>query len=173
MNKSILVVLIFPSALAFGQAVTVSPDSSRIIFPNNVAVEFVHKKIGKRSSYQFNDLGMRTLISQANYLHKSLQLHEERVRMLTKELELKDSAISVMKTQQMTTEKRLQLYSSRYDELKSVSTAYDQLVKSSIADLENCRKSNGRLKRKAFVKGIGAGVVIGIATGAVILLAVN
>lgn len=168
-----LICLVLQSVTAFSQPVAWSSDSSQLIFPNNVTVDFTQRKTGNAIRYQITDVGFRTLIAQTNFLHSSLELQQKRVLALVREVEVRDSVINVLKTRTEATNERLQLYSSGYEELKMASAKYDHLMKSTVADLESCRKGGRNAKRKGFIRGVGAGVAGGLLMAAMIFLTVR
>ena len=110
--------------------------------------------------YELSPLAIRTVQVQYNYVHASLLLSQDRVRLLENALLIKDSTIKILNEQVKTTNERLVLYSSGYKELKLISADYDKQNRQLIADLESARRRNRSANRKRFFEGFAAGLVV-------------
>lgn len=157
------------SAIVFGQPAQIA-DSSRIVLPNNVTIELVKTQRGGSATYELNEQNIQTIVAHLNYLHRMQELTEHRIKMLNRQLALADSSTHVWQTKFRSAEDRLAVYSSGYEELKSVTSAYDKQIKSMTDDLHACRKEKRRARRATLLKGVGTGLAGGLLIGALIFL---
>jgi hypothetical protein len=149
---------------AFAQAVTISADSSRIIFPNNVQIPFsMNRKAGR--VYQFTQSSMSTLIVQSNYLFQKSALQNSAAELMRRQMLTKDSTLEVSNIMIVAERKRAELYRSSYNELKKVSNEYDTHTNHLINELERITRQNRKEKRKLLVRGTLAGLTVGFITG--------
>lgn len=153
---STLIVLL-PS-IASAQGVTVSADSSRLIFSNNVAIELSKTMRKGNVIYQLSPIGVRTFVVQYNFVNGVLELSKDRLTLVQRELTIKDSTINTLQQGLSATNERLLLYSAGYDQLKSVNSAYDKQVKELIAELELGQKNKRRMTRRNFLSGLAVGL---------------
>jgi hypothetical protein len=173
MIRSVIFLLIFlflDASISFGQDVFITKDSSRMIFPNQVAIDFERKGTTATLRYEFNQPAMKTLLLQWNYVYGMLDASRERSTLLEKELITKDSTIQALTLQSELTSERHLIYSSSYSEMKSVANRYDAQVKALIAELETIRKIDRKAKRKVFSKGVLAGMLGGFAITSFLVL---
>lgn len=159
----IFIFLLLDSSAAISQKIFVSQDSSRLIFPNHVAIDFARKIRSGISAFEFNQPALKTLLVQWNYVYGMLEANQEKARLQEKELVVKDSIIQSLKNQLTITDERLLLYSSGYEEVKAISNKYDIQVNALIAELQMVRKNDRRAKRRFFSKGLLVGLGGGIA----------
>lgn len=76
---------------------------------------------------------------------------------------VKDSTILTLKQELKTTNERLLLYSSGYDELKSVTSAYDKQAKELLAELKSEHRKKRRSNRRNFLQGLSIGLALTVA----------
>lgn len=144
------------------QSVVVSNDSSKLVFPNNVAVGLKPVRGGKEVILTTTSL--QVLISQSNYLFDKAKLLADQCEFLTRELAIRDSMIVALRREEKTLRERSDVYSNAYSQAKNVSMEYDSMVTKLVADVRKSQKDHRSARRKSFLRGAASGFL-----GAVLL----
>lgn len=148
----------FGSVCAFSQHVALSPDSSRLIFPNTVSIT-LRPIQGKQ--FLVSHTALKTILVQCDYLYDRIDQLSETTRLYKREIDIRDSMIYVANNKAGASQERAGLYSDAYVQSKSVSDEYDRQIRSLLADVSNLQKQNRRSRRKSFLKGILSGFACG------------
>jgi hypothetical protein len=162
--KAILLLFLLKSVCSFGQHVVLSSDSTKLIFPNDVAIPMHVMHEGKQ--FLVSHTAVKTILVQCNYLYDRLTHLSKTTELYQRENATLDSIIQVHGNKSTALQERTEVYSDAYRQSSSVSAEYDKQIRSMIADASRLQKQNRRDRRKFFLKGI----VSGFAGGALIAI---
>ncbi len=146
---------------------SVNPDSTRISFANGVTVALAKKASGGK--FELDRVKLRTLIAQYNYLQSMLDASKQKIILLERESLVMDSSVQVLKLRTNLMEKRLLLHKNSYEDLKKIASTYDQQITTLTSDIKAVTKRSRSGKRRAFLKGLGGGLVGGILVSALLI----
>src|ERR1044071_48653 len=128
LRSAIVILALLNASVSFSQKVFVVEDSSRLVFPNNVVIDFSRKSRRDVSTFELSQPAFKTLMVQWNYVYGMLDVKLQRVGLLEREIAVKDSVIQTLKQQLKAVDERLLNYSSGYENIKSAAVDYDKQV---------------------------------------------
>jgi hypothetical protein len=158
---------------ALSQSVVTSPDSTRILFPNNVKVPIVVKRKGGSHYFELSEKAFRTVLAQADYLTTQSTLKSNALLLLRQEMVTLDSALRLRQTMFDAAQARAEVYRQSYNEMKLVNEALDTQFASIVQDLKREQAKNKKSVRRTFVKGAIAGVGCGVLVALVTLISTH
>jgi hypothetical protein len=159
--KLIFFFLVMGNTLALAQHVGISPDSSKLVFPNNVAVSVKPMREGKR--FVMDATALRILLVQCNYLYNRIDQSSENVELYKRERIYQDSVIRLLKKELTLSQERVEVHKEAYAQLKLVSADYNKQSGSMLAELSNSQRKDRKNKRRSFFRGLAFGLASGVA----------
>jgi hypothetical protein len=155
-----MVTLMLPVLTLAQKKISVSPDSSKLILPNNIELGVLKNTAGGRTYFQLERKAYKAFLITMNYYVEQSSISLSNVDVLLKNQNLYDSAFSLMNKKLEMESQRATLYKSAYEDLLSVSSGYNLQLKQATSDLADLKKQKDRSKTWSFVKGVLWGTAI-------------
>jgi hypothetical protein len=159
--RLILFFIVISNSVVLAQHVSITPDSSKLLFPNHVAVSLKPTLDGKR--FAIEGSALRVVLVQCNYLYNRIDLSSQNVELYKRERVYQDSVIRVLKKDLAISDERVQVYKEAYAQSKLVSLDYDKQTISMLAEHSRFQKQSRKSKRRSFYKGLAFGLGSGVA----------
>lgn len=156
MKFLIISLLIFPWTV-YSQGLSVSADSSGVLFPNQVKISINKTNLNGRTYFQLDRKAFKALVLTTNQYLQQNSISVDNVELLTKNQSLLDSSFQLVEKKLVTEKERTILYQHAYEDLKQVSATYNQQLIRCTQDLTELKNEKGRSKTRSFITGFFVG----------------
>jgi hypothetical protein len=162
--KILIIALLILPWVVYSQGLVVSADSSTITFPNQVRLSLNRSIQNGHTYFQMERKAFKAFVLTTNHYLLQNSISVDNVELLLKNQNLFDSTFQLLEKKLEMEKERTILYQNAYEDLKQVSSAYNQQLLKCADDLSVLKKEKDRSKSLSFIKGFlwGTGILGGI-----------
>jgi hypothetical protein len=140
-----------------GQNIAIPPDSSFLLFPDNVKVGMSRISTSNATHFRFKQKDFKIMLVEINFLLNQARLTNDHVAALQQNEKVNANIIRLLEEKNNVERQRTEGFKNSFEALEQVVSAYDQELQHCKADLEKTGKRNRNQKRKSLLKGFTAG----------------